>query len=364
VYNHLNAALPDRTMENIDFIVLKTLADWRARGLAAILVTVVRTWGSSPRPIGSIMALCQDGTVTGSVSGGCIEDDLIARHRPDGAEGTRWHARGGTERLKYGVTADEAHRFGLPCGGTLELVVEYNPQADGLRDLLRHLEAGHLMRRTLRLSDGHAALAAAEAPADLRMDGRTLSATFGPGYRMLLIGAGQLAEYLATMALFSGFTVTVCDPRIEYTRGWSVPGATVVTDMPDDAVTACRPDRRTCIVALSHDPKLDDLALMEALESDAFYVGAIGSRRNQDARRRRLIQHFELSEAAMDRLRGPVGIFIGSKTPSEIAVSIMAEIIAVKNGIPVTKALDVRSAKDGGLALAGLTDSACALPGR
>ena len=181
---------------------------------------------------------------------------------------------------------------------------------------------------------------------------------------MLLIGAGQLAEYLATMALFSGFTVTVCDPRIEYTRGWSVPGATVVTDMPDDAVTACRPDRRTCIVALSHDPKLDDLALMEALESDAFYVGAIGSRRNQDARRRRLIQHFELSEAAMDRLRGPVGIFIGSKTPSEIAVSIMAEIIAVKNGIPVTKALDVRSAKDGGLALAGLTDPACLLPER
>ncbi|MER1967794.1 XdhC family protein [Castellaniella sp. GW247-6E4] len=349
-------------MENIDFIVLKALADWRARGLAAVLVTVVRTWGSSPRPIGSIMALCQDGTVTGSVSGGCIEDDLIARHRPDGSEGTGWHTRGGTQLLKYGVTADEAHRFGLPCGGTLELVIEYNPDPQALRELLGHLEAGHLMHRTLRLADGRATLTAAGAPADLAMDGETLSATFGPSYRMLLIGAGQLAEYLATMALFSGFTVTVCDPRIEYTRSWSVPGARLVSDMPDDAVIACRPDRRTCIVALSHDPKLDDLALIEALGSDAFYVGAIGSRRNQDARRRRLIEYFDQTEESMDRLRGPVGIFIGSKTPPEIAVSIMAEIIAVKNGIPITKALDVRTAKDGGYALAGLSASSCELP--
>lgn len=349
-------------MENLDFIVLKTLADWRARGLAAILVTVVRTWGSSPRPIGSTMALCQDGTVTGSVSGGCIEDDLIARHRPDGGEAADWHARTGTERLKYGVSADEAHRFGLPCGGTLELVVEYNPDADTLRALLTGLESGRLMRRTLRLADGQVTLAPSDVPAGLAIDQRQMAVTFGPGYRMLLIGAGQLAEYLATMALFSGFTVTVCDPRIEYTRGWSVPGATIVADMPDDAVVACRPDQRTCIVALSHDPKLDDLALIEALESDAFYVGAIGSRRNQDARRRRLIEHFELSEASMDRLRGPVGLFIGSKTPSEIAVSIMAEIIAVKNGVALPKDFDVRTAKEQGQALAGLTAPVCHLP--
>ncbi len=350
-------------MENLDFTVLKALADWRTRGQAAALVTVVRTWGSSPRPIGSIMALCQDGTVTGSVSGGCIEDDLIARHRPDGPEGTAWHARSGTQVLKYGVSADEAHRFGLPCGGTLELVIEYNPEPHCLRELLDRLESGRLVRRVLRLSDGHATLAAADAPAALALDGGTLRATFGPSYRMLLIGAGQLAEYLATMALFSGFTVTVCDPRIEYTRGWSVPGARVIADMPDDAVVACRPDRRTCIVALSHDPKLDDLALIEALDSDAFYVGAIGSRRNQDARRRRLIEHFGQTEGSMDRLRGPVGIFIGSKTPPEIAVSIMAEIIAVKNGVPITKAIDVRAAKDGGFALMGLTEPACELPG-
>ncbi|MGX5659581.1 XdhC family protein [Castellaniella ginsengisoli] len=334
-------------MENIDFIVLKTLAEWRAQDRAALLVTVVRTWGSSPRPVGSIMALCADGTVTGSVSGGCIEDDLIARHHNDPAgQAASWHTRTGGEVLKYGIHADEAHRFGLPCGGTLELVLEYNPDPAVLDHLVRSLEAGRLVRRTLRLADGCVTLDESEAPAALSMDEVSLSATFGPGYRMLLIGAGQLAEYLATMAIFSGFTVTVCDPRAEYTRGWSVAGATLTREMPDDAVIALRPDQRTCIVALSHDPKLDDMALMEALNSDAFYVGAIGSRRNQDLRRARMIEYLEMTEAAMDRLRGPVGIFIGSKTPAEIAVSIMAEIIAVKNGVPLAKDFNVRFAKE------------------
>ena len=348
-------------MENIDLIVLKALTNWREQGKAAVLITVVRTWGSSPRPIGSIMALCQDGTVVGSVSGGCIEDDLIARYQPGGSNVDDWHTWVGAQRLKYGVTADEAHRFGLPCGGTLELVVEYNPDPKYLKDLLRHLESGNLVRRTLCLADGHTTLVASDAPADLALDELTLSVTFGPSYRMLLIGAGQLAEYLATMALFCGFTVTVCDPRIEYTRSWSVLGAKVISDMPDDAVTAFRPDQRTCIVALTHDPKLDDMALIEALSSEAFYVGAIGSRRNQDARRDRMLEHLDQTEESMDRLRGPVGIFIGSKTPSEIAVSIMAEIIAIKNGILLSKDLDVRQAKERTQAEIGLTESACSL---
>lgn len=333
-------------MENIDFIVLKALADWRAQGKAAVLVTVVRTWGSSPRPIGSIMALCENGTVMGSVSGGCIEDDLIARHGPDSSGANDWHIWTGVQFLKYGVTADEAHRFGLPCGGTLELVVEYNPGSQALNDLLGRLESGNLVRRTVHLVDGHVTLVTSDAPAVLTLDELNLSVTFGPSYRMLLIGAGQLAEYLSTMALFCGFTVTVCDPRIEYTRSWSVPNAKIISDMPDDAVIAFRPDQRTCIVALTHDPKLDDMALMEALGSEAFYVGAIGSRRNQDARRARMIEHLDQTEEAMNRLRGPVGIFIGSKTPPEIAVSVMAEIIAVRNGIPLSRDLDVRAAKE------------------
>lgn len=332
-------------MESVDTAVLRSLADWRRRGLAGLLVTVVRTWGSSPRPEGSIMALCEDGTVVGSVSGGCIEDDLIAQHRDDGA--AAWHDRTGVQRLVYGVTADEAHRFGLPCGGTIELVVEYNPCPARLTELVDHLEAGRLMRRTLRLSDGLVTLANATDPAALAMDDESLSVTFGPGYRMLLIGAGPLAEYLSTMALFSGFAVTVCDPRIEYTRAWPVAGAQLTSAMPDDAVTAFRPDRRSCIVALSHDPKLDDMALLEALDSEAFYVGAIGSRRNQDARRERMIRHLGQTEESLGRLRGPVGIYIGSKTPPEIAISIMAEIVAVKNKVALPRDFDVRTAKSG-----------------
>lgn len=331
-------------MENVDVIVLKAIANWRAKGLAAILVTVVRTWGSSPRPVGSIMALCEDGTVMGSVSGGCIEDDLIAQHRSAGA--APWHSKTGVDRLVYGITADEAHRFGLPCGGTLELLVEYNPCAQQLARLVSYLDNGKLVRRTVALGDGMVALEASNRPADLRMDDTHLVATFGPGYRMLLIGAGQLAEYLSTMALFSGFTVTVCDPRVGYTRAWAVDGVTLTAEMPDDAVIAFKPDARSCIVALSHDRKLDDMALLEALNSKAFYVGAIGSRRNQDARRARMIEYLDQTEETMESLRGPVGIFIGSKTPPEIAVSIMAEIIAVKNNVALPKDLDVRHSKN------------------
>jgi xanthine dehydrogenase accessory factor len=163
---------------------------------------------------------------------------------------------------------------------------------------------------------------------------------------MLLIGAGQLTEYLATMALFSGFAVTVCDPREEYRSAWSVPGAKVLSEMPDDVVTAFKPDRRSCVIALTHDPKLDDLALLEALETDAFYIGAIGSRRNNDARHQRMAEHFGLSQTSLQRLRGPIGIYIGSKTPSEIAVSVMAEVLAVKNGVVLPRDMEVAQAKN------------------
>ncbi|WP_422845862.1 XdhC family protein [Acidovorax sp. M2(2025)] len=340
-------------MENLDVMVLRTLQGWRAAGRRALLATVVRTWGSSPRPVGSIMALCEDGSVVGSVSGGCIEDDLIDRHTRAYAQ-ERAGATGHDHRIpsgppsfvKYGVTADEAHRFGLPCGGTLELLLEYDPDPASLAALIADLQAGRLVQRTVRLTDGSATLQPAAAPAELAVDAVQLTNTFGPEYRMLLIGAGQLAEYLATMALFSGFAVTVCDPREEYRGAWNVPGATVVSDMPDDVVRAFRPDRRTCVVALTHDPKLDDLALLEALETDAFYVGGIGSRRNNEARRARMIEHFDQTEAGLARLRGPIGIYIGSKTPPEIAVSVMAEILAVKNGVTLPRDMAVAQAKN------------------
>jgi xanthine dehydrogenase accessory factor len=342
-------------MENLDVMVLRTLHGWRAAGRRALLATVVRTWGSSPRPVGSIMALCEDGAVVGSVSGGCIEDDLIDRHTRAYAQGApAGDARPGADHripsgppsfVKYGVSADEAHRFGLPCGGTLELLLEYDPDPGSLAELIAALEAGRLMQRRVRLADGGVTLSLATTPGDLVVDSVQLTNTFGPEYRMLLIGAGQLAEYLATMALFSGFAVTVCDPREEYRGSWNVPGATVVSDMPDDVVRAFKPDRRSCVVALTHDPKLDDLALLEALSTEAFYVGGIGSRRNNEARRARMIEHFDQTEEDLKRLRGPIGIYIGSKTPPEIAVSVMAEILAVKNGVTLPRDMQVAQAK-------------------
>ncbi|MEO8544840.1 MAG: XdhC family protein [Betaproteobacteria bacterium] len=349
-------------MENLDVMVLRTLRDWRTAGKRALLATVVRTWGSSPRPIGSIMALCEDGAIVGSVSGGCIEDDLIYRHTAAHAEATGQNAQQGLPSgpptfVKYGVTADEAHRFGLPCGGTLELLLEYNPDPDALAQLVRALEAGRLMLRSVRLADGQVQLHEATTPQVLQLSGTELVNVFGPEYRMLLIGAGQLTEYLATMALFSGFAVTVCDPREEYRGAWSVAGAKVVSDMPDDTVLAFKPDRRSCVVALTHDPKLDDLALLEALTTDAFYVGAIGSRRNNETRRQRMIEHFGQTALSLSRLRGPIGIFIGSKTPSEIAVSVMAEILAVKNGVTLPREMEVARAKDGHAVAAAASDN-------
>jgi len=335
-------------MENLDVMVLRTLRDWRTSGKRALLATVVRTWGSSPRPVGSIMALCEDGLVVGSVSGGCIEDDLIYRHTQaySGKDSGNQIPMGAPGFVKYGVTADEAHRFGLPCGGTLELLLEYDPDAASLSTLVNALDAGQSMQRTVRLADGSVSLTPATAPAELDLSQTELVNTFGPEYRMLVIGAGQLSEYLATMALFGGFAVTVCDPREEYRSGWSVAGAKVVSEMPDDVVAAFRADRRSCVVALTHDPKLDDLALLEALKTDAFYVGAIGSRRNNGARKQRMIEHFDQTEASLARLRGPIGIYIGSKTPPEIAVSVMAEILAVKNGVALPRDMDVARAKD------------------
>lgn len=335
-------------MENLDVMVLRTLSDWRVAGKRALLATVVRTWGSSPRPVGSIMALCESGAVVGSVSGGCIEDDLIYQFTQaySGADSNKAIPSGAPGFVKYGITADEAHRFGLPCGGTLELLLEYDPDAALLGQLVQSLEAGQLMQRSVRLADGHVTLASSAAPAELALTKTELINTFGPEYRMLLIGAGQLTEYLATMAQFSGFAVTVCDPREEYRSAWSVAGVKVVSDMPDDVVIAFRPDRRSCVIALTHDPKLDDLALLEALDTDAFYVGAIGSRRNNEARHQRMAEHFSVSQQALTRLRGPIGIYIGSKTPPEIAVSVMAEVLAVKNGVVLPREMEVSLAKN------------------
>ena len=314
-------------MDSQDSQVLAAARRWAAAGHRFTLVTVARTWGSAPRPPGAWMVLRDDGQVQGSVSGGCIETDLIDRLLAGDFAATVPFI------LSYGVTQEEARRYGLPCGGTMELVIEPAPDLASLQTLAERIAAGELVRRSVVIGQPDASIGPGSAGDALAWDGRTLTTLHGPAWRLLIVGAGQISTYLAQMAQALDYQVYICDPRSEYAAEWNVPGTTLVPGMPDDAVIALGLDPHSAVVALTHDPKLDDMVLLEALKSPAFYVGALGSRINNERRRERLLQYFDLSQAEVDRLHGPVGLPIGSRTPPEIAVSILAEMTAVKNGV-------------------------------
>jgi xanthine dehydrogenase accessory factor len=308
-------------MDSVDIEVLRTAEQWRKSGHKAALGTIVKTWGSAPRPVGAMVAIRDDGQIVGSVSGGCVEDDLVDKVKE------RLAAAKKPELLTYGITNEDATRWGLPCGGTLQLVVEPVSDKSGLGELLEKIGAQQLVKRRVEMDSGRATLEPGRWQDVLEFDGKMLSAVHGPRWRLILIGAGQLTRYLAEMAKMLDYQVIVVDPREEYAAGWDLPNVKLDRGMPDDVVRELNLDGHSAVVALTHDPKLDDLALMEALKSAAFYVGAIGSKKNNDARRERL-KDFDVSADEIARLRGPVGLYIGSKTPPEIAVAIMAEMTA------------------------------------
>jgi xanthine dehydrogenase accessory factor len=316
-------------MDSLDLQVLGQARDWRAQGHPVWLVTVIETWGSAPRPPGALLALRGDGLVVGSVSGGCVEDDLIDRVR----HGERV---GAPSLVTYGVTKKEAARFGLPCGGNLRLVQEPLTDTAWIDELLARTARHELVARTVDLASGAVTLAAASRGEVFQFDGKTLRALFGPRWRLLIIGAGQLSRAVAPMALALDFEVICCDPREEYHLTWDIANTTFSKAMPDDLIVELQLDPHSAVIAVTHDPKLDDMALLEALKSPAFYVGALGSRVNT-ARRKERLKLFDLSESEIDRLHGPIGLDLGSKTPAEIAVSIMAEIVAVKNGVALAQ---------------------------
>lgn len=329
-------------MDSVDLAVLKTLREWQASELPLWLVTVVSTFGSSPRPPGALLALRGDGVAVGSVSGGCIEDDLVQRAKR-GELAPDCLPRDRCTVLSYGGASEEAKRFKLPCGGVIRLVVEPVSHADWVEQVL-HLVHGHrLVRRTLHLDTLRVELEDAGRSDSLAFDGSTLSTVHGPRWRMLIIGAGQTSAYLARMAQALDYQVIVCDPRAEMCHGWDVPDTTLTGEMPDDAVLALQPDSTTVIIALTHDPKLDDMALLEALKSPAYYVGALGSLAN-NAKRRERLKLFDLTVQEIDRLHGPVGLDIGSRTPPEIAVSILAHLISLRNQAAETAAQPVNQA--------------------
>jgi xanthine dehydrogenase accessory factor len=315
-------------MDSVDLEVIKSAASWVEAGRGATLATVVKTWGSAPRPVGAMLVIRDDGHVIGSVSGGCVEDDMIDKVRAGNL------ASGKPGMITYGVTKEQAERFRLPCGGTLEIALEPLSKNSKLDELLAIVERHELVARVLDMETGVVRLEHGNWADVLQFDGKVLRSVLGPRWRLLIIGAGQLSRYLAQMAQALDYHITVCDPREEFADEWDVPGATLNRGYPDDVVLQMNLDGHCAVVAVTHDPKLDDVALLEALKSPAFYVGALGSRKNNDARRKRLTG-FDLSAAEIARLHGPVGLDLGCKTPPEIAVAILAEMTAVRHGVRI-----------------------------
>lgn len=299
--------------------VLETCVEWLGAGRQVELVTVARTWGSSPRPPGSIAAVRDDGTLVGSVSGGCVEKQLSEQFRG------QQHARVHTHK----VDDEQAKRFGLACGGELELVYETLNEAAPLQAILKALNARERIKRCLSVKTQDAVIDTADRSDVFSWDGAILQQVFGSSWRVLIVGAGELSRYTAQFAKALDFDVVVVEPRPEFHAAWSVDGVTLLADSPDDAVLEWAVDDQSAVLALTHDPNLDDMALMEALPSKAFYVGALGSTRNYEKRCIRLAG-LDVPAVAIKRLRGPIGLSIGSRTSAEIAISIMAELIQVR----------------------------------
>ena len=324
-------------MENADQQVLKQLATWVEAGQMSWLCTVVKTWGSSPRPVGSLLCCNDQGHIAGSLSGGCIEEDLLDKLQQHAL------APKTPEVLIYGVTAEESDRLGLPCGGQLHVVIEPFPEQRSLPQLqhiVKRLQARECVERRVDIATGDMTIDDKERFRHLQFIGdfdntdvaneKFLVQTYGPRYQLFLIGAGQVSMVLAEMAQALDYQVVVCDPREHMIEQWSIDGVQLVNDMPDDAVRSFANDAFTAIIALTHDPRIDDMGLMEALKTDAFFVGAMGSSRTSAKRRERLLQ-LDLSEDEINRLHAPVGLSIGSKTPAEIAIAILAQLTELRS---------------------------------
>jgi len=312
-------------VQAIDHEVLKHALAWLAH-TRPWLCTIARTVGSSPRPVGSVVVVTDDGRQVGSVSGGCVEDDLLERLRSGVFRGER------PEVLEYGVSAEENERLGLPCGGRLTVVLQRLSDADEawLRAALTALDQRRCLVRHLDLHTGITTTAPVARFLPLAFDERRLSQCFGPRMRMLLVGAGQLARNLAELGQAMDYEVIVTDPRQSFLDQWEGPPVQLVQGMPDDVIRSHACDTHSVIITLTHDPRIDDMALMEALGTDAWYVGALGSQRTTDQRLRRL-RELDIPQEQIARLHAPVGLDIGSKTPVEIAVSIMAELTQLRH---------------------------------
>ncbi len=305
--------------------------NWHREGRGAALATVVETWGSAPRQPGSQLAISGAGQIMGSVSGGCVEGAVVT-------EALEALADGIPRMLTFGVTDESAFAVGLACGGTIKVLVEpVAPWAEVLADLVAARTARQAVAYTVNLTDWTRALlpAGADPAADARLrsdkagvDGDSFVAPHNPALRLIVVGAVHIAQPLLAMARLAGYDPTLIDPRDTFGAAERFPGEVVLDDWPDDALAALKPDARTAIVTLTHDPKLDDPAIRFALRSPAFYLGCLGSKKTHAKRVERL-QEAGFSATEITRIHAPVGLDIGAKTPAEIAVSILAQITQV-----------------------------------
>ncbi len=316
-------------MDSIDQQVFQQVQRWLNTNVSCWLCTVVATIGAAPRPIGSLLAYNEHGDLVGSLSGGCVEDDLLAKLHCGELQIDK------PRILEYGVTAEENERLGLPCGGRLHVLVEHWPATAAVRGEIETLHAllqrRKIARRKLDLTTGSWRVEETQQFLPLELTATALAQCYGPRLQLLLIGAGEVARSVAAMAQMLDYRVLVCDPRRHMIEQWNLDGVELLNCMPDDAVREhCRDDAHSIVITLTHDPRIDDMALMEALQHELFYVGALGSERTSAARRKRL-QQLDLSEAQIAKLHAPVGLKIGSKRPPEIAIAILAELTQLRS---------------------------------
>jgi xanthine dehydrogenase accessory factor len=304
--------------------------DWHRAGRGAALATVVETWGSAPRPVGSQLVISGKGEIMGSVSGGCVEGAVVV----DAVDAL---ADGKSRLLTFGVSDDEAFAVGLACGGTIRVLVD--PVGSALPEsVLADLVAARAERRPVALIAGlhDGARRLEEAPGDevlaarFRSDksgveGAEFIAIHNPPLRMIVVGAVHIAQPLVTLARACGYDPVLIDPRETFGAAARFPGETILHDWPDEALRAQGLDARTAVVTLTHDPKLDDPAILIALSSECFYLGCLGSTRTHTKRLDRL-RAAGVGEAAIARIHAPVGLDIGAQSPAEIAVAIIAQI--------------------------------------